>query len=318
MAILRLLGVMAIVLVANFATVQPAAGRDFDNVSLAQAATTSFFDGTFNNSDWSLTVFTNGAGGNATATQQLSGGNPGAFFQIVDITPSAPAPNDLGQVFPVFMRAGATHNPSTQGPITSVDYAEDSILLRGGGDGLGAGVALIQNGKVYLGPEHVTPSFMWTHFANAGMGADQFALLLPVSQWFSTAITDPTQHPNFSASGAPIQFGFYRGNSTGFGGGGYTRTGGIDNWSVTVHPASASEQLADLLHAVQGVGPGTSLADKVQSAQSSLASGDVVGTCSILSAFIDEVKAQSGTHIPVLQASQLIADAQRIQAVLAC
>ncbi len=80
----------------------------------------------------------------------------------------------------------------------------------------------------------------------------------------------------------------------------------------------ASAQLTDLLHAVQGVGPGTSLADKVQSAQSSLASGDVASTCSILSAFINEVNAQSGKKIPVAQADQLIADAQRIQSVLAC
>jgi hypothetical protein len=87
---------------------------------------------------------------------------------------------------------------------------------------------------------------------------------------------------------------------------------------ITRGTGGASEQLADLLQAVQGVGPGRSLADKVQSAQSSLASGDVVGTCSILSAFIHEVKAQSGKHIPASQASQLIADAQRMWAVLAC
>jgi hypothetical protein len=85
---------------------------------------------------------------------------------------------------------------------------------------------------------------------------------------------------------------------------------------VTVKDPSA--QLEDLSQAVQGVGPGTSLSDKVQSAQSFLASGDIANTCSTLSAFIHEVKAQSGKHIPLAQASQLIADAQRIQAVLTC
>jgi hypothetical protein len=90
------------------------------------------------------------------------------------------------------------------------------------------------------------------------------------------------------------------------------------NASFIVTVKGASEQLADLLLAVQGVGPGRSLADKVQSAQSSLASGNVVGTCSILSAFIHEVEAQSGKHIPAAQASQLMADAQRIRAILAC
>jgi hypothetical protein len=90
------------------------------------------------------------------------------------------------------------------------------------------------------------------------------------------------------------------------------------NASFMVTVKGASAQLVDLRQAVQGVGPGTSLGDKVQSAQSYLASGDVADTCSTLTAFIHEVKAQSGKHIPVAQASQLIADAQRIQAVLAC
>jgi hypothetical protein len=90
------------------------------------------------------------------------------------------------------------------------------------------------------------------------------------------------------------------------------------NASFMVTVKGASAQLVDLRQAVQGVGPGTSLGDKVQSAQSYLASGDVADTCSTLTAFIHEVKAQSGKSIPVAQASQLIADAQRIQAVLAC
>jgi hypothetical protein len=90
------------------------------------------------------------------------------------------------------------------------------------------------------------------------------------------------------------------------------------NASFMVTVKGASAQLVDLSQAVQGVGPGTSLGDKVQSAQSYLASGDVADTCSTLTAFINEVKAQSGKNIPVAQASQLIADAQRIQAVLAC
>jgi hypothetical protein len=85
---------------------------------------------------------------------------------------------------------------------------------------------------------------------------------------------------------------------------------------VTVE--GAGTQLSDLASAVQGVGPGKSLGDKVGLAQSSLASGDVIDTCSALNGFIDEVGAQRTKQIPAGQAAQLIANARRIRVVLAC
>lgn len=88
--------------------------------------------------------------------------------------------------------------------------------------------------------------------------------------------------------------------------------------SFTVHVKGASEQLVDLGKAVEGVGPGTSLADKVSKAQAALAKGDVPGTCEILNAFINQVKAQSGKGILVATANGLMADAARIRAVLGC
>jgi len=88
--------------------------------------------------------------------------------------------------------------------------------------------------------------------------------------------------------------------------------------SFTVTVKGAAAQLADLAQAVRGVGPGTSLADKVAEAQSDLASGDVADACGTLSGFVSEVGAQAGKHIPSATAQELIADAQRIQAVLAC
>ena len=55
-----------------------------------------------------------------------------------------------------------------------------------------------------------------------------------------SAVAPGTQNPNFSASGAPIQFGFYRSNSTSVGGNGMATYGGIDNWSVTVRYDAAT------------------------------------------------------------------------------
>ena len=56
----------------------------------------------------------------------------------------------------------------------------------------------------------------------------------------------------------------------------------------------------------------------MKDAQAALAINDVPATCSILSAFISEVKAQSGKKIPATTAATLISDAVRIKTVLAC
>jgi hypothetical protein len=88
--------------------------------------------------------------------------------------------------------------------------------------------------------------------------------------------------------------------------------------TFNVHVKGAAEQLADLALAVVGVGPGTSLADKVAAAQAYLAAGDISDACGTMNAFINEVKAQSGKSIPPATASSLITAAQQIRAVLGC
>ncbi len=85
---------------------------------------------------------------------------------------------------------------------------------------------------------------------------------------------------------------------------------------MTVKGAAA--QLADLASAVEGLRAGISLSDKVQATQSYLATGDTTDACSTLNAFIHEVKAQTGKAITSTEASQLITDAERIQAVIGC
>jgi hypothetical protein len=88
------------------------------------------------------------------------------------------------------------------------------------------------------------------------------------------------------------------------------------SFAVTVR--GAADQLRGLGQAARGVGPGTSLVDKITKAQSSLAGGDTAGACTTLTGFVNAVSAQSGKSIPSGQAAQLIASATRIRAVLAC
>jgi alpha-tubulin suppressor-like RCC1 family protein len=84
----------------------------------------------------------------------------------------------------------------------------------------------------------------------------------------------------------------------------------------SVHVRGAAEQLSTLHDRVVGLGPGTSLHDKIAVAQTALAAHDITGACAILDAFINEVKAQSGKKVPSDTAAGLISDATRIKSVL--
>jgi hypothetical protein len=98
-----------------------------------------------------------------------------------------------------------------------------------------------------------------------------------------------------------------------------TDDGGLtDSGSFSVTVVGADAQLADLLAAVDGVGPGKSLAAKVGNAQAALAEGDTGAACNVLGAFVNEVEAQSGKSLTTSQAAQLVADATRVQAVFGC
>ena len=87
---------------------------------------------------------------------------------------------------------------------------------------------------------------------------------------------------------------------------------------ILTREATAAELLTDLAAAVDGVGPGASLANKVAEAQQSLAAGNTVGTCSVLSAFVSELTAQAGKKISVEEAAALTAAAEEIRGKLGC
>jgi hypothetical protein len=92
--------------------------------------------------------------------------------------------------------------------------------------------------------------------------------------------------------------------------------------SFTVTVTSASQQMTALLTKVRNLplDPVTrnNLISILQNANASIATGDIAGACDKLSSFIAQVKAQSGKKIATLAADDLIADAQRIRAVIGC
>src|SRR5579872_4884771 len=62
-------------------------------------ADVTFFDGTFNDPDWELITFTSGPGGTISASQQLSGGNPGAYRDIVNSVHAGGSPQNRANIW---------------------------------------------------------------------------------------------------------------------------------------------------------------------------------------------------------------------------
>jgi hypothetical protein len=88
--------------------------------------------------------------------------------------------------------------------------------------------------------------------------------------------------------------------------------------SFTVTVRGAREQLADLLVAVTGVGPGQSLEAKIRGIIDRLPDRALPLTCEPLRAFAAALQAQAGRSIPAAKVAQWVTDATRIRAVLGC
>lgn len=192
----------------------------FSGVVTAQT-TVTFQDGDFPNANWTTSVEVLNGGGSVNAFQVASGGTPGSFRRIENTLNSAIGTGVANSVFGFHRLAGAVFDPATGGAIVSLAYAEDSQRISGGVQA--CGLALRQGGVVYYGPGFLTPTAFgtWVTTTQSGLTAAQFDALAP-----------GVQVPDFSPSGGPIEFGFYRSNSTSVGGGGGTTYGGIDNWQV--------------------------------------------------------------------------------------
>jgi polyvinyl alcohol dehydrogenase (cytochrome) len=78
------------------------------------------------------------------------------------------------------------------------------------------------------------------------------------------------------------------------------------------------QQLTALLAAVTGVGPGTSLADKITTTETDVEQNDNADACGTLGAFINQVNAQTGTKITTAQAASLITQAHAAENAIVC
>lgn len=128
----------------------------------------------------------------------------------------------------------AIYDPQVQGALASVDFSMDVIqfppVLPGQGPGGTAFViALRQNGQLFFGTPFGNSSTTWRNYTTNGMTAEDFDIAIVPEERLGN-------HPDFSANGSPIEFG-YGHWINGFGTPGFRLLNefGVDNWEVTVH-----------------------------------------------------------------------------------
>lgn len=152
------------------------------------AATFIYTDETFNNSDWDLTLITLGNVGSATGQQVASGGNLGAYRQVIDVV--ATSGDVSSSIFGFHRHIASVYDPGTQGAIQSLNYDEDNRTFADGfGDGQVTGAAVRQNGQVYF-VFNVTglSNPDWQHLSNTNLTAADFGLI-------ATDLYDPVSTP---------------------------------------------------------------------------------------------------------------------------
>lgn len=202
----------------------------------ADAATTVVSDSTFADADWTLTLATAGNGGTVVANQISQSGN---FLRSIVNSVNNGSPGVFSAVWSSNIYTPFSYNPAVSGAISTISYSENAICLSGCfGDGQGTGVVILQSGNFYFSNVLLVtgPSGTFHPLSLTGLTAASFVLVSP-SQ---AGCCDLSQHPDFSATGAPIQVGFYRDNGTTVGGGGYVLTAGIDDWQVTINSAAVA------------------------------------------------------------------------------
>jgi len=163
-------------------------------------------DTEFNPVNWEVLA----AHGPQTTTQQLSGGNPGAWRRTIHGSP--------GAVEAVHRYVGGAYDATDKGAIATIDASWDR---RADGDHMVQETfVLVQHGVVYATSPDSFFNFGWATRSRVGLTAADFS-------------DAQGGHPDFTPFASPTTFGYARGTDSDF-----DAEHGIDNFSVTVHAVS--------------------------------------------------------------------------------
>jgi hypothetical protein len=197
----------------------------------AVAGAVTFSDSTFSDNDWTASDINTATATNSfTAGQVPSGGNPGPYRSVTLNWSNQGDLGDLSQIISVAsLNSQAVYDPATSGAIATISYSMDAMETSSDNSaGVYEELVLYQNGTYFvpLANQYVTQTGDWSAIAQSGLTSSAF-----------TSGTAP--HPDFSAQGAPIEFGYMSitGN-TSVSAGQHQNVVATDNWSVTVNPVT--------------------------------------------------------------------------------
>lgn len=176
-------------------------------------------DGQFLDSDWQVTVFTS-TGATTTAQRLDSGGNADAYRFMTHQLPKS------SNVSVQHFYLGASYDPGADGAIAAISYSEDRIQFHPpfGGAAVGALFFVAQANRVHYANDITFTNTSWTNRKLSCLEPDDFTLSGGVL-------------PDFSASGAPLRFGFLRSNTNSSTSIDLELQHGIDNFRVVVFKA---------------------------------------------------------------------------------
>ncbi len=196
----------------------------------------SFSDGQFESEDWTPIIHVRDdpdvpgdppLTSTASLVRQSTGGNPAGspyFRSLIDI--------QLGDiVHTTGIYVAETYDPRERA-IASLNYSYDANHFAALGS-TDINPALLQDGKLYLASSSNFSGLNWFGFNRLGLVETDF---VAVDFWFTGA----TLHPDFSAFGDPIQFGYSVSNRVALGAG-FREIRKVDNWSVNITQALMSD-----------------------------------------------------------------------------
>jgi hypothetical protein len=158
--------------------------------------------------------------------RQDTDGSPGAFVRVT-INPQG------GQITACMLKNDAVYDPAVQGGFASFDWKEDSRCYDPEATQcMSTGLCVRQAGNLYVASAGFVPGDAWVRRSRSGIAPADFSWLSGPSGRVPLDV---------SASGAPLQLGFFRAKS-----GGPGEETGLDNWQVaTRDPCTDTVQCDD-------------------------------------------------------------------------
>lgn len=204
----------------------------------AGAGTVTFSDSTFADADWEVAAAEVGNGGQSAAMSTLDGNPPPARRMGHSVAASSGGP-EVVEVVHRFL--SASYDPASSGAIASINASWERALISADGvSEVGESFVLFQAGVVYRAAADSFSSSTWTAIERAGLTVDSF--------------TGPSGlHPDFSASGGAISFGYSR-RTVSSGSFAAFAAHGIDNLLVEIEGGAGETTLAmaDRLYLASG------------------------------------------------------------------